>query len=285
MHIEAVVVCDQYGDYLAETLPHNLPHVDRMVVVTSLEDKETQELCRRFGITCRPTDLLRKNGDPFAKARGIDYGIAYLRQDAWILHMDADIVMPPMARKWLEWVPLDEECIYGADRVLCPNYEEWTNYRITRDMQHDYWCRVNPPSFPLGARLSIREYGGYIPIGYWQLWHGKHGRRYPLFQSSAEHTDVLHAIQWPAKLRKLIPDFLVVHLEEANHKMGVNWNGRTTPRFAPKTACTPVTVATVETDLKKVLLDAIEGKWSQEKQDFTKLLEDLKKLISGYNCP
>lgn len=229
--LEAITVCVDCADYLNEVLPYNLPQVDHLVVVTASHDKETLEVCRKFGVTCRPTDLIYKDGDSFAKARGIDFGIGFLRQDSWILHFDCDIVFPQMMRRWLEWVKLDEECIYGADRVLCPSSKEWYSYKKTQDMQYDYHCRINPPPWPIGARIALHEYQGYVPIGYYQLWHGKHGRRYPLRQSTAEHTDVLHAVQWNSHHRRLLPEFFVVHLQEGEQPMGTNWKGRKSPRF------------------------------------------------------
>lgn len=238
MQIEAVTVCVNYADFLQETLPRLIPQVTRLIVVTTPNDKETIRLCRKYGVICRPTDLLNKDDDPFAKARGIDYGLAYCRQDSWILHIDADIAVPPLMKSWLEWTKLNEECIYGVDRVNCTNYDDWQKYKLeTHDvgaLQHDHWCLVTPPTFPLGSRIAIRDYEGYIPIGYWQLWHGKHNRRYPLLQSSAERTDVLHAIQWESENRRLLPNFFVIHLEsEPRATMGVNWQGRKTKRFGP----------------------------------------------------
>ena len=65
MKIEAVIVCVDYADLLAETLPHNLPHFDRTLVITSPEDRETQELCRKLSVPFYATTLFHKDGDPF----------------------------------------------------------------------------------------------------------------------------------------------------------------------------------------------------------------------------
>lgn len=48
MFIEAVVICYNYSDFLEHTLPANLNHLDRLVVVTHPSDKATNELCRKF---------------------------------------------------------------------------------------------------------------------------------------------------------------------------------------------------------------------------------------------
>ena len=46
LRVECITVCVGYGDFLAQTLPENLPLVDNLVVITSPGDKETQALCR-----------------------------------------------------------------------------------------------------------------------------------------------------------------------------------------------------------------------------------------------
>jgi len=237
--LEAVTVCVNYADFLEQTLPHNLAHFDHYLVVTSEDDRRTINLCQRLGVECRRTNLLHFDNDPFAKARAIDYGLAYLRRDDWVVHLDADIYLPPTTRNLLASAPLDSNCIYGVDRCDCVGHDAWWKF-IDRlaifQHQHVEGCLTIPPPFPLGARISLPNYGGYVPIGFFQLWNSGRfpHRRYPLQQGSAEHTDVLHAIQWPAANRRLIPEIIAVHLESERCAMGSNWNGRRTREFGKR---------------------------------------------------
>jgi hypothetical protein len=248
MKIEAVVVCVDYADYLAETLPHNLPHFDRTLVITAPRDVETQELCRKLSVPFYATNIFFKDGDRFNKARGIDFGLGYLRWNDWVVHLDADVYLPPMSRKWLEWRALEKESIYGIDRVNCVGYEPWKSFLAEGHLGHDYMCRVKVPiGMPLLDRIAIRDYGGYIPIGFFQMWHGSLGRRYPIAKSDAEHSDVLHAIQWDEDRRHLIPEIVGVHLQGAEAPLGANWKGRKTPRFAPGSTPVPYDPQTDET--------------------------------------
>jgi len=234
MKIEAVIVCVDYADFLAETLPHNLPHFDRTLVITSTRDVETQDLCRRLSVPYYATDVFFKEGSRFNKARGIDFGLGYLRYNDWVVHLDADTYLPPLTRRMLEWRELDPDSIYGIDRVNCVGYEAWQTFQAQRHTGHDFMCRVKvPEGMPLLDRIAIRDYGGYVPIGFFQMWNGAIGRRYPIARGDAEHTDVLHAIQWDESRRHLIPEVIGVHLQSAPASLGANWKGRPTPWFAP----------------------------------------------------
>jgi len=239
-HLEAVTVCHNYADFLAETLPRNLAHFDHYLVVTHPDDRATQSLCRSLGVECRPTDLMHQGEATFAKARAIDYGLAYLRRDDWVVHLDADVYLPPTTRRWLDLAATDPENIYGIDRCDCTSYDQWQSF-IRKPAQHlhqhAHGCLTLPPPFPLGARVCLPAYGGYVPIGFFQLWNAGRFplRRYPLHQGSAEHTDVLHAIQWPAKSRRLLPEIIALHLQSQPAPMGANWTGRSTQPFAPDT--------------------------------------------------
>ena len=80
----------------------------------------------------------------------------------------------------------------------------------------------------------IGDYGGYVPIGFFQLFHGSAWKRYPIVQDGdAEHTDVLHGIRWDRPKRVLLPEIIAIHLESETASMGVNWKGRKTRRFGP----------------------------------------------------
>ena len=236
MKIEAIITSVDYADFLAETLPYNIPHFDRILVITSKADAETQELCRKLSVPYYATDIFYKDGSAWNKARGIDFGLGYLRWNDWVVHLDADLMLPSSTRRWLETRPMDEESIYGIDRVELIGWDEWQKFRHANHSGHDYMCRTVVPGegkFPMLNRIAIRDYGGYIPIGYFQMWNGKHGRRYPIARGDAEHTDVLHAIQWDETERHLIPEIVGVHLQSKNVSLGTNWKGRKSPRFGP----------------------------------------------------
>lgn len=242
MKIEAVTVCVGYADFLAHTLPWNMQQFDHYVVVTSYADKETQELCRKLSVECRPTDVMYLDGDPFNKGRAIDYGIGFLGGRDWIAHVDADTWLPPMTRHHLTHARLDEECIYGIDRALCPSYEAWEGFikGTTPAHQHDYLCRTRMPPFPLGDRIVIPDHSGYIPIGFFTLAHSRTGRRYPSHHGTAERSDVLYSLQWPSSNRILLGEIVAVHLESEPGHLGVNWQGRKTRRFGPPQVSPPV---------------------------------------------
>ena len=234
--LECVTVCVNYSDFLRETLPYNQRHFDRFVVVTTFDDVQTRDLCQHLGVECLTTDLMTKSGG-FSKARGIDYGLANLRGDGWVVHLDADIWLPPQTRHLMSHTDLDKTYIYGIDRTNCVGYENWRKFiesepHSPAHHQHIRDCLIIPPPFPMGSRISVRHYGGYIPIGFFQLWHqGRSKRRYPIDHGGAERTDVLHSLQWPASQRKILPELIAVHLESEPSRMGANWNGRTSMPF------------------------------------------------------
>lgn len=235
MRIEAVTVCVNYADFLEETLPHTLSQVDDLVVVTIPEDVRTRGLCHKMGVRCLPTHSFHQWGDRFNKGRAINYGLANLRLDGWVLHIDADIVMPSRTRWMMGISCMEPHKIYGCDRVDVVGRAAWDAYKAKPDIQYVHSCRVQPPrQFGIASRLIHVGYGGYCPIGFWQAWNpGASGiDRYPETQGSAEHTDVLHAAQWDKEDRQLIPEFYVLHLMTRGEAgSGSNWSGRKSPAF------------------------------------------------------
>jgi len=233
MKIEAVVVCVNYSDFLAVTLPKNIELVDRLVVVSHYDDKATHRLCDKFSVDCIKTDVMYDDGDKFNKGRAINLGLSNLRHDDWILHLDADIMLPHRFRHAIKMGKLDKSYLYGADRLDTISYENWEKNKWRTIPQHQWRFMVTPQSeFPVGARLLHLEYG-YCPIGYFQMFHSSVRRNYPIVCGSAEHSDVLFAVQWSRDHRILAPEFFVYHLESERTPMGVNWDGRKTKPFGP----------------------------------------------------
>lgn len=246
MNLEAVTVCIGYADFLREIVPHNVPVLDRWVIVTSPQDEETREVCRHYSLPTILTDDATRNGEPFNKGRIIERGLQHLSSVGWRLHLDADIALPSGFRQRLRASDLDEQNIYGADRVMVRSYEEWKRLLASGWMAHSQHCLVTPPTgFPIGTRWVHHE-TGYVPIGFFQLWHssadqwrGTRIRPYPSRHNDACRSDVQHALQWDRNRRELLPEVLVVHLESEPCANGTNWKGRKTKRFGsqPKPNC------------------------------------------------
>ncbi len=240
--IEAVTVCVGYGDILAETARKNMHFFDRWVVITSPRDEETFEVCRDLSIPCITTEDFYRDGMPFNKGRGVQRGINAISCSDWVLHIDADIVLPHTFPQMLISADLDPSCIYGCDRMMVRSWEDWQNVIRSGYRQHGKHCYVLPhPNYPIGTRwVSPRD--GYVPIGFFQLFHGRdtirkgfHHKPYPSHHGDATRADVQFALQWDRRQRVLLPEVIAWHLETERSPLGANWKGRKTPRFGPAT--------------------------------------------------
>lgn len=255
MYIECVMVCVNYADFLAHTLPHNKQHFDHMVVVTTPEDKDTQAVCNHYNVECLTTREMTSNGEAFNKGKGINVGLQYLSKRDWVVHIDADIYLPPLTRGILERISLDKNTIYGLDRMMCPTFEAWTEYISKPKPTHTGWVYIHPTIFPMGVRIAEFMSEGYEPIGFFQMWHPSTSTvtLYPETHGAADRTDVLHAKKWPRKYRALIPEIIAIHLDSEDldlKEMGKNWNGRKTKMFGyspvpPETPSSKIPWATI----------------------------------------
>jgi hypothetical protein len=242
MKIEAVTVCVGYADFLAQTVPHNLPLFDRWVVVTVPGDIETRDICRRHNLYTLTTEEDTRDG-PFSKGRMVRKGLEQLHSDDWLVHLDADLALPYDLRHSLEQAHLDPDTIYGIDRVMVTGWDDWQRVRLggyLQGGQRDFHSRVNfLAGLPVGARWASPSHG-FVPIGFFQLWHSSaayrlnvHQRPYPMGHGTAARSDVQHGLQWDRRKRALLPEVIGVHLESGPSSLGANWAGRTTKRFGP----------------------------------------------------
>jgi len=238
LRIEAVTVCVNYSDYLAETAAWHRGLLDRWIIVTSRKDEATVDVCHRLNLECIRTDDFTARGDEFNKGRAIERGLGMLAHDDWLLHLDADIALPVDFRDSLLDADLDPECLYGADRHILSGWEQWQTWKA-RGSTRGYHCYQRTLAHPIGARWADLRYG-YVPIGYFQLWHqssdvrkGVRLNRYPEWHSTAARADVKFALQWDRRRRQLLPEVIVAHLESGPSPTGANWLGRTTKEFHP----------------------------------------------------
>jgi hypothetical protein len=226
-----------YGDLLAATLPLNRPHVDRHVVVTKPRDVETQNVCGKFDTECVRTHAFGPNGG-FCKGAGINVGLSRLDLDGWVLHLDADTVLPIHARQHLERRTLDPTCLYGADRINAVGETEFAAHVSERRLQEP------PRTFGVEGwwlntiRCVFYEHGGWLPCGFFQLWNPAASgvRFYPEDRlltepAHAGNTDLQFAAQWPLEKRVLIPELLLCHVQSEQLGSGADWHGRESRRF------------------------------------------------------
>ena len=238
-YLEAVTVCVNYADILAETVPANRAHLDRWLIVTSPDDRATLDLCHKHNLEAVVTRDFYRDGDDFNKGRGIERGLGMLAHRDWLVHLDADIALPACFRESLDDADIDPVCIYGADRLLVQGWDAWQQLKAKGWLRRGWHCCVASNGYPVGTRWADIRYG-YVPIGYFQLWNqaadhreGIRLRRYPDNHQNAARADVKFALQWDRRQRQLLPEVLVAHLESEPAENGKNWNGRKTKPFGP----------------------------------------------------
>ncbi len=242
MYIEAVTVCVNYHDFLAVAAQYNAGFFDRWIIITDPSDVNTQEVCRQFNLDCLVSaEGYDKNHD-FNKGWLVDRGLRMVAANGWRLHIDADIILPQRFRNLLEAAHLQEDTVYGCDRIMINSWNEWMKVK-----ESGYLTRVNTSchsvNFLGGYELGSRWFDmamGYVPIGFFQLWHssqdlwrGKNIKPYPHLHNDACRTDVQHGLQWDRNKRELLPELLVLHLSSEKVNNGENWKGRQTRPFGP----------------------------------------------------
>lgn len=251
MYLEGLIVCVNYSDFLSHTLPHNRCHFDNLIVVTDTEDEKTKWICEYYNVRCIQTDVFYRDGDSFNKGAGISEGLNHLSKKGWVLHLDADMYLPPKTRGILNNLPLDPSKIYGCDRLMCPDYESWMDFIDNPQKIQEGWVYVHLTSFPVGVRLAEYENknSGWEPLGFFQLWNpiGSGIYDYPDKHGFADRTDVLQAKRWERSKRELLPEIISIHLESEGlgvSEMGKNWRGRKTSPFSKDSVISKIKLGT-----------------------------------------
>jgi hypothetical protein len=231
LRIECVTISVGFDDMLDETLALNHPHFDTMIVVTSHDDYKTQAVAQKHGAHCVQTDLFRKNGRTFNKGAAMNAGFGYFQWWGWRCVLDADIIVPDNFRRVLfNHTTLDRKAIYGADRVDVVGRAELKALK-EKQLQFSQRMFVESQVGRSHGHRFVHTIHGYLPIGYFQLWHSSCQKDYPYSLGNAAHDDALFAMLWPTEFRRLLPSVIVYHLCAQKTSVMENWNGRTHPRL------------------------------------------------------
>jgi len=208
MSRQLITVCVDYHDVLAITLPRNLAHVERALVVTSPDDLRTQEVAVSAGAEVYCTDAFYRRGAHFNKGAAIEEGFDALGREGWILHLDSDCLLPARA----DFGRLDSGFLYGARRRMLPTVAD---YHDSLD-----WRRLRE----IPAERQHKYMGGYF-----QLFHAGDPalRRRPWYPTNWKHaggSDSEFSWKWPRSRWRWMP-FEVLHIGPD----AINWCGRAVP--------------------------------------------------------
>lgn len=240
--LECVTVCVDYADILKLTIPFNRHLFDKWVIVTAPHDKETQDLCKYYKIHHIVTDKFYENGDAFNKGKAINEGFKELRRTDWVLHLDADIILPANFRQICKEDQLQKDAIYGIDRVDVIGDDKIFELLASKHSQIMKWTYLDLKLFnqfnPTFRLHNLNR--GYNVIGFFQLFHSSYMKEkqelfkplewYPTEHNDAARTDVGFQLKWDLNKRLFYPGIIGYHLMTENLGKGANWQGRTTRR-------------------------------------------------------
>jgi hypothetical protein len=231
MYIEAIVVCVNYTDFLSETLPLNKHHFDHMIVVTAAGDVDTQKLCEYHNVEWTTADFGPRG--EFRKGVGINAGLEKLSMQDWVVHLDADVVLPPQFREIIQSLHLSRLALYGCDRFLMKSYKSWAKHKRRPKLINEMHTYVHTEAYPIATRFMSYDYMGYIPVGFFQMWNPNYSKiwKYPQQHTDAGRTDMLFARKWARVNRQLLAEIVAFHLESELVPQGTNWAGRRTKPF------------------------------------------------------
>jgi len=197
--LNALIVSVDYAHELALTLPRNRKHFDRVLVITSPRDTATCNLAKENHASYLQTDAFSSSHvTGFAKDAAIRQGLQQLGPVGWIMHLDADILLPDA----LPMPDLEVGTLYGAKRRLCSGWtfsKDWAQYPYQPDS---------------------------IMAGYCQLYHSSDPNVQPWPNYPVEklvwYSDTVFQDRWPPERKVWLP-FDVLHIGDPPRQ---NWCGR-----------------------------------------------------------
>lgn len=115
--LELVLVCVGCAEMLDMTLGNNLRHFDSVIVATSPNDVKTQMVAKKHGIFTLITNAFHLNNAKFDKGAAHNETLKFLNFNEFVLFIDADIILHSHFRQYISQIPLNQDALYGADRI------------------------------------------------------------------------------------------------------------------------------------------------------------------------
>ena len=208
---DGIVICVNYDDLLQLTLPSNMKHLSKCLVVTSTDDDKTYEFAKTIpNVSVLRTNAFTRYGAKFNKGLAMEEGFRILNSKNWVLIWDADTLFPdhmPTGR-------LDSNCLYGPPRLILSDPKTFNPANPA-----DAWLRAE--------RTHDKEFPGYFQLFNMTcpyLWN-KPFWYDPTF-THAGGGDAYFQSLWPSRYKRRLR-FNVLHLGPRDK----NWYGRVTDRL------------------------------------------------------
>ena len=235
--MNGLVVCVNFWDLLAITLPRNARFFDEVLVVTTPDDYRTQSVVGagppNVNVYC--TDVFTKNGATFNKGAAVEEGLDVLGREGWLCLFDADIVIPSVGSVTIRstgsvpwksggtWPIQIDSMDDIAEEYLTPEFLYAPRRRNLLDPRQ--WQKyIDPESWTSLPYSPDFEFGGYFHLFHasdpalgpppWYATNWRHAGGY-------DSDFIMH---WPREKHLHLP-FEVLHLGED----GKNWWGRVAP--------------------------------------------------------
>lgn len=226
--LQTAIPCVNYDDFLSWTLPHNLPFLESVTVVTSPRDPATIQLAKQLGVQLFITDAWH-HGGAFNKAAALNQWITHasaLEPEAWLMTLDADILLFQSVTDCLD--SLNPSCLYSVPRRICLAAVSLGGLLSGKKLLSDFPLAVIPFSDgKLWGTVDATNPAGLV--GYLQLWSPRSsvGLKHFPETGTAEGCDLLFGLSFPDDARKFLPLLEVLHIGPTE----VNWSGRRSLRW------------------------------------------------------
>lgn len=204
--MRAILVCVDYADLLAITLPWNRHHFTEVMVVTSPDDTATCRVADDCDARILTTNAFYDDGAVFNKFKAMEYGLDAMGRHGLLAILDADILWPDdigshdQFKMGRLYTPYRRMMLNPADWHPFTN---WTEHEVKTETEHAGYTQI------FHAEDSVLDRTG--------PWHETNWRH-------AGGADSFFQMRWPASLRRR-PSWKCLHLGEP----GKNWCGRSTP--------------------------------------------------------
>jgi hypothetical protein len=241
-----ITVSVGYSGCLERTLPFNLRHLERMIVVTSPADEKTKAVCSKYpnDVIVVETDLFYKFGAVFNKGAGMEMALWMIPKDKWCLILDADICLPCDVCQ-LEW--MDRNKLYGASRALVATEEQLQ--KATRRRNFDVTGLEVISSEMVGAFQLFHPQADVLQSN--RPWYG-------INYNNASMCDNAFTVKWPTDRHVMLP-VMVLHLGHQYNWVGAAEGTFPRPDTTPKSAvnsCDPLPIPVEQ--IQQAIMDELK---------------------------